>query len=55
MSKAKIGFFFMAVIVGAVSYYFTNLVNPIPKPVTADTQKVKVLDESRTVAGKVNK
>lgn len=44
----KIGFFVMVVVVSVVSYYFTNLVNPIPKPSTADTPKE--VPESRTVA-----
>lgn len=48
MSFLKIGFFCMVVVVSVVSYYFTNLVNPIPKPNTADTPKE--ISGSRTVA-----
>lgn len=44
----KIGFFLMAITVSAVTYYFTNLVNPIPKPNTADTPIEN--SASRTVA-----
>lgn len=47
MSSIKIGFFLMVIVVSVVSYYFTNLVNPIPKPNTADTPKDTA---ARTVA-----
>lgn len=46
MSSVKIGFFLMVIFVSAVSYYFTNLVNPIPKPNTADSKE----SAARTVA-----
>lgn len=48
MSAFKIGFFLMVITVSVVSYYFTNLVNPIPKPNTADTPQE--ITGTRTIA-----
>lgn len=54
MPALKIGFFVMVIVVGVVSYYCTNLVNPLPtKSDTAN--KAYEISGSREVATIVDK